>query len=154
MPDPQILNLQGTEVEIRLWRGTTNKFDAYFAKADGAAIALDNKNAIFMITDKVGGTVKYIQTNTPAQHTDSSGGMSRFVVPPSIMDGLLDNRSYTWKHQVVLYDLITGDKNIFFWGDARVLTPNASLSLLPLQILGVAVADSVGAADGLGQNLV
>ncbi len=147
--EPQILRLTGVEVQIELFRGSTNTFDAYFTYADGTPVKLNSpaRRAVLKITDKAGGTVKYEQTNSSSQHVDAEHGQSRFSIPPSVADGLTDSRAYTWKHLIYLQDEVTGSSYPFFYGDVRVLLPNAAMrTVTPL---GVSVGESVSMADGM-----
>lgn len=146
MPDPQILRLTGVEVQIELWRGSANTFDAFLTYANGDPVDLTSKRVIFRITDKVGGALKYQQIVEPGSHISAAGGQTRLSVPPSVTSGLTDARSYTWKHVIFMEDAVTHDRNPFFYGDVRVLVPASPLSV---QALGVSVGDSVGTDDGM-----
>jgi hypothetical protein len=145
--EPQILRLTGVEVQIELYRGATSTFDAYLTYANGSAVSLDSppRRVTLKITDRVvGGVLKYQQVNEPGTHTNAAGGQTRFSIPPTVTEGLPDERSYTWKYLIFMEDPTTGSRYPFFHGDLRVLTPNAPLLT---SALGVSVSDNVGLAD-------
>lgn len=150
MPDPQILKLLGVEVQIELWRGTDNLFDAFLTDATGTPVSLATKNVTMTIVDRPGGAVMFTQTKTPATHTDAAGGLTRFSVPAEVTIALLERRSYTWKHVVTAEDTITGDVHPFFYGDVRVLT----LATWHALSLRGRPADELGVADVLVAVLV
>jgi hypothetical protein len=154
--EPQILRLTGVEVQIELYRGATNTFDAYLTYATGQPVNLDDpaKRVILTVADKVvNGTLKYAQINESGTHLDGPGGRTRFSIPPSVTAGLTDERSYTWKYLIVMEDVLTGSRYPFFHGDMRVLVPNTLLAApaAPIpptpEVLGVSVSDAVGLSD-------
>lgn len=149
--EPQILRLTGAEVQIELYRGATNTFDAFLTYANGTPVNLaDPPRRVWLkITDKaVGGVLKYVQTNEPEDHVDAAGGQTRFSIPPSVTAGLTDSRSYTWKYLIFMEDTVTGSSHPFFHGDLRVLVPNTSLEGTSVpEALSVSVSDAVGLTD-------
>lgn len=123
--EAQILDVLGVEIEIRAWRGRSNTYEATFTRKDGQPIDLSNSNTVMTILDRAGGTVKLQVTNNPANHANAGGGVSRFHIPASTFAGLTGQRAYTWKHQIDRVDLATGDPVTHFYGDFRVMAPNA-----------------------------
>ena len=84
----------------------------------------------------------YAQTKHPGEHADAANGVTRFTLPGSAFDDLTDQRPYTWKYQIVRVDLVTGSAYLHFYGDLRVMAPNAyALSGVfgqPVEVAGVA----------------
>jgi hypothetical protein len=153
--DAQILRLTGVEVQIELYRGATNTFDAYLTYFNGSPVDISAKRVVLKITDKaVNGTLKHQQINEPDTHINGPGGQTRFSIPPTVTAGLTDERSYTWKYLIFMEDTVTGSIAPFFHGDVRVLVPNALLVVAPPattpQVLGVSVSEAVGTGDGMG----
>jgi hypothetical protein len=151
--EPQILRLTGTEVQIELYRGATNTFDAFLTYANGQPVNLDEppRRVILRVADKlVNGTLKHSQINEPGTHFNGPGGQTRFSIPPDATAGLTDERSYTWKYLITMQDVATGSSFPFFHGDVRVLVPNTLLatpSTPPSEALGVSVSESIGLSD-------
>lgn len=127
--DPQILDVRGIEIEIVMFRGTANIFEAFLANPDGTPVNLEDSNVTMTIVDRMGGAVKYTQTNGPAgsPHFDAANGLTRFNIPASATTGLTGQRAYTWKHQVVRYYVPTGSPIPYFYGDVRVVPPPAAV---------------------------
>lgn len=142
MADPQILRLTGVEVQIELWRGGTYTFDAFLTYANGTPVPLSGKRVTLKVTDRAGGVEQYVQVNVT--HVNDAGGQTRFSIPASATASLAGGRSYTWKYLIFLEDPTTGSRWPFFYGDLRILVPNAAMAVLPL---GVSVGDAVGLAD-------
>ena len=146
MPDPEILNVLGVEMEIRAWRGTDNLFEATLTDAVGAPIPLGDSRVTLTIVDRPGGTVKFSQTNAPAEHTDAVNGITRFMVPRGTFAGLTGQRDYTWKYQIERHDITLDTSNIHFYGDFRVKAASAGIAPLALS---VDVADELSVAEGV-----
>lgn len=123
MADPLILSLAGVELELRAFRGQTVKFDVTVTDSAGAVVNLGGYDLILTLVDRPGGTVKYTDTNIPADHFNAAGGQSRFVIPASAYTGLTGQRPFTWKYQIILRDRVTDDRYPVFFGDYRVLAP-------------------------------
>jgi hypothetical protein len=115
--------------------------------ADSSPVDLTDRRVTLKVTDKsVNGVLKYQQVNEPGTHINAVGGQTRFSIPPTVTEGLVDARSYTWKYFIFMEDPITGSRYPFFHGDLRVLTPNAPL-------LGTALSISVSDEVGLGEGM-
>lgn len=126
MSDAQILNLLGVEVELRVWRGRDNLLEAVFTTRDGTPISLANSDVTLTVTDRAGGTIKYSETKTPADHTNAAGGVTRLSLPKSVFAELTEQRHFTWKYQIIRRDRTTGAQYQHFYGDLRVYAPYAS----------------------------
>lgn len=140
MPDPLILDVRGIEVEIRLWRGTDNKFLLTLQTGTGAPIPLGNRDVTFTLVDRPGGTVKFSQMQSPGGHLDESAGQTIITVPASVTSGLTAPREYTWKYTVVVHERTIGERNIHFFGDARISAPSTPVVV---QVLTLVLVESV-----------
>lgn len=126
--EPEILDIRGKQIELLLWRETDNLFEATLEDADGNPVNLVDSSVVMTVVDRNGGTVKFLQTNTSADHTDAANGVTRFFIPRApTFDGLEGTRAYTWKYQVVRIYTPSGARNVYFWGDARVFAPAADV---------------------------
>jgi hypothetical protein len=149
--EPQILRLTGVEVQLEIYRGATNTFDAYLTYANGTPVDISERRVILKVADKaVNGVLKYLQANEPGTHINGLGGQTRFSIPPTATAGLTDERSYTWKYLIVLEDPVTSSRYPFFHGDLRVLVPNTLMAAeapTPPTTLSVNVGDDVGTSE-------
>jgi hypothetical protein len=126
--EPEIVDVRGVQIELILWRGTDNLFEAELKQGDGEPISLVDSDVTMTIVERAGGPTRFTQTNEPDDHTDAANGLTRFAVPATpTFDDVTGQRSYTWKYQVVRRNRTTGGKNIHFWGDVRVTPPPAAV---------------------------
>lgn len=144
MSDPQILRLLGVEVQLELWRGSSENFLATFTLPNGEPDPIPDKRVVFIITDKVNGAIKYSQVREPG---DITNGSTLLTVPAAVTMGLTDARSYTWKYIIYTEDIHTVDRIPRFYGDVRILVPPQRLGV---QALSVSVADTVQTGEGIG----
>jgi hypothetical protein len=127
LADPVILDLTGTQMELRVFRGQDAPMLVAIRDSLGAVVPLTNYDVTLTVVDRAGGTVKFTDTNIPADHSNATGGETRFVVPASAYSGLTGQRPFTWKYQIFLRDRLTNQKYPVFWGDYRVLAPHSTV---------------------------
>ena len=121
--DPQLLDLTGIEVTMRIYRGKTSVFRARFTDVTGTPVSLTDKGVRLTVVDKLGGTIKYQHTNLSSEHENAAGGTTLLSIPGSVTAALSGVRNYSWQHIVETIDDNTSDVIPWFHGEVQILTP-------------------------------
>lgn len=121
--DPQLLDLTGVEVTMRIYRGKTSVFRARFTDVTGAPVSLTAKAVRITVVDKLGGTIRYQHTNLSSEHENAAGGTTLLSIPDTVTSALSGTRNYSWLHLIETIDDNTGDQIPWFHGEVQVQTP-------------------------------
>lgn len=127
MSQPQILDLQGENVQLHVFRGMSYTFLAEFKNADGTVVPLTDKSVVLKIADRQGGTLMYMSTTAPGAHLNAAAGQSLVSIPASAMASLTGPRAYTWKYTITTVQDITLDELPWFHGDLRIALPETEV---------------------------
>lgn len=112
--DPQILDLRGVVVNLKMTRGKDALLYAEPLEPDGSATPLAGQDFVLKVYD-ANGTLKHTWTNgAPAS---SPFALS---IPASVTSSLMGRRSHTWKYEITRRDQTTNFTAPYFRGDLQI----------------------------------